>query len=90
MKHAGKLALEALEPLLRQLRANPALVERTAGSFYKKGSAYLHFHEDPAGLFADVKLNARDFERFRVSTAEEQERMATLIAENLNPHLRST
>ena len=48
------------------------LTERTPGSFYRKSSAFLHFHEDPAGLFADVKLNGSGFERFRVSTKVEQ------------------
>jgi hypothetical protein len=36
----------------------------------------LHFHEDPAGLFADVKLTGT-FERLRVSTAAEQRRLVT-------------
>jgi hypothetical protein len=55
MKHATPTALDALEPLLEQLRAIDALTERKRGVFYRRSSAFLHFHEDPAGFFADVK-----------------------------------
>lgn len=71
MKHAGPAALDALDDLLTKLRARPTLKERTRGSFYLKSSGFLHFHEDPAGLFADLKTDG-DFVRFRVSTAKER------------------
>lgn len=76
MKHAGPLALDALEPLLSSVRALPGLKERTRGVFYWKSRAFLHFHEDPAGLFADLRTGD-DFERFEVSHAPGQ---AALIA----------
>jgi hypothetical protein len=47
------------------------LKERKRGAFYRKSAGFLHFHEDPAGLFADLKVGG-DWERFRVSTPEEQ------------------
>ena len=72
MKHASAATLTKYPALLAPLRNSTALTERTPGSFYRKSSAFLHFHEDPAGLFADVKLNGKDFERFRVSTKAEQ------------------
>ena len=72
MKHAQAAALALLEPLLQQLRALPGLIERTPGSFYFKGKAYLHFHEDPAGQFADAKLAHQGFERRKVGTRAEQ------------------
>ena len=79
MKHAGQQALDELASLLAEVRLLPGLVERKPGIFYRRGQAYLHFHEDPAGLFADVKLGAEPkFERFRVSTP--QERQALLMA----------
>lgn len=56
MKHATRIALDALEPLLAQLRRIDALTERRRGVFYVRSSAFLHFHEDPAGFFADVRL----------------------------------
>jgi len=55
MRHARPDALDTLEPLLNQLRNRPALRERTRGVFYKGSRAWLHFHEDPAGLFADLR-----------------------------------
>lgn len=68
MKHAGAAALDALEPLLAQVRALPGLTERSRGVFYRKGQAFLHFHEDPKGLFADVRdESGRDFDRFDVT-----------------------
>ncbi|MGA0600752.1 hypothetical protein ACO2Q3_08610 [Caulobacter sp. KR2-114] len=67
MKHAGPAALDALEPLLARIRATGALKEKSRGVFYLKSKAFLHFHEDPAGLFADVRNPAgTDFDRFKV------------------------
>jgi hypothetical protein len=68
MKHATPAALDALEPLLADLRAMDGLVERSRGVFYRKGRAFLHFHEDPKGLFADVRdAGGSDFERIDVT-----------------------
>ena len=58
--------------MLVQLRALPDLKEKSRGTFYRKSQAFLHFHEDPAGLFADVRLGGADFTRMRVSTKAEQ------------------
>ncbi len=58
--------------MLVQLRALPDLKEKSRGTFYRKSQAFLHFHEDPAGLFADVRLDGGDFTRMRVSTKAEQ------------------
>jgi len=71
MKHATAAALDQLEPLLAQVRALGGLKERSRGTFYLKSRAFLHFHEDPKGLFADVRDAAgRDFERFDVTGEE--------------------
>jgi hypothetical protein len=68
VKHAGPTALDALEPLLEALRALPDLKERSRGVFYRKSKAFLHFHEDPKGLFADLRDAAgKDFDRFDVT-----------------------
>jgi hypothetical protein len=85
MKHAGRQTLSALEPLLQNLRQHASLVERTPGSFYRKSKAYLHFHEDPSGTYADVKLNSTDFTRVRVTTPEEQAQLLLLVAASLKP-----
>jgi len=79
MKHAGQAALDRLEPLTAQLRTLPGLVEKSRGVFYRKSKAFLHFHEDPKGLFADVRtLDGADFERLDVT--EEASRAAFLAA----------
>ncbi len=79
MKHAGDHALDELEPLLAQLRTLPRLREKKRGTFYVGAKAFLHFHEDPAGPFADLKpLLDGDYERFRVRTAAERARLVRL------------
>lgn len=72
MKHASPDTLAALQPLLERLRQVGDLVEREPGVFYRRGMAFLHFHEDPAGLFADVKLAGATFTRWPVNTADER------------------
>jgi hypothetical protein len=71
MKHAGPDALDVLEPLLAQLRGRAALKERTQGVFYRAGRAFLHFHEQDAVFYADLRTG-EDFERFPVTTAAER------------------
>jgi hypothetical protein len=71
VKHAGPAALNALEPLLARIRAAGVLKEKSRGVFYLKSRAFLHFHEDPEGLFADVRNPAgTDFDRYKVDEAE--------------------
>lgn len=83
MKHAGVQTLTALEPLLSKVRRHPGLVERTPGSFYRRSKAFLHFHEDVQGIFADIKLNGDEFTRLRVTTSEEQARLLSLMAQSV-------
>ena len=74
--------LRALEPFLISLRGLRGLVERKPGIFYVKSRTYLHFHEDPAGIFADVKLVAEKFERFPVNTKHEQDVLLKHVVKN--------
>jgi hypothetical protein len=76
MKHAGPATLEVLRELIIAIRARDGLKEPRPGVFYRKGRAWLHFHEDKAGLFADLRLS-EEWERFRISEAEER---AALLA----------
>ena len=85
MKHAGAAVLDQLEPLLDRIRACGVLREKSRGIFYLKSRAYLHFHEDPSGIYADVKLNLADFTRVRATTPQEQARLLSLIGESLGP-----
>jgi hypothetical protein len=54
MRHARDQDLDRLEDLLVQVRTLPGLVEKKRGVFYRKSRGFLHFHEDPKGMFADI------------------------------------
>ena len=73
MKHAGPASLDALEPLLAEIRPrvaiDPKIVEKKRGSFYRRGKAWLHFHEDPAGYFADPG-DPKTFEQCKLDLGE--------------------
>jgi hypothetical protein len=71
MKHAGPQALDELEPLLREVRKIEGLTEKKRGTFYYRGSGMLHFHEDPLGFFADLKVDG-EFVRLAVNTKREE------------------
>jgi hypothetical protein len=71
MKHAGPATLDRISPLLEELRARPALREMRPGVFYLKSRAFLHFHDDPSGVFADVRL-AEGFVRLPVTSRSQQ------------------
>ena len=77
MRHAGPQALTALADPLAAIRLRSGLREPRPGVFYRKSKAWLHFHEDSAGLFADLRV-AGDWQRFRVE--EPPERMALFVA----------
>jgi hypothetical protein len=82
MKHAGPQALDQLEPVLAKLRKLDGLRERKRGAFYRGSSAFLHFHEDPAGFFADLKV-ADDFVRLPVNSGAEVEKLLARAARAL-------
>lgn len=84
MKHAGEQALDVLEALLVALRPLPGMTEKKRGVFYRRSKAFLHFHEDPAGLFADLRSAAGDdFDRYDVSTQALREALVAAVAERL-------
>jgi hypothetical protein len=74
VRHADAAALDRLEAMLTQLRSMPELKEVRRGVFYRRSKAFIHFHDDPAGLYADVRLGP-DFERHRVETDGERRRV---------------
>jgi hypothetical protein len=78
VRHARPEALDQLADLLDDLRSVPELVEKSRGVFYRRSKAFLHFHEDPSGLHADVRI-AGDFERFRVETLGERQLLLGVI-----------
>jgi hypothetical protein len=75
MKHATARTLSRLEHVLVEVRHIEALRERRPGICYLKAGAFLHFREDPAGLFADLKLDGKSFARFPVDRPEQQRRL---------------
>jgi hypothetical protein len=82
MRHATPIALDALEPLLKQIRSLAPLTERKRGVFYRKSQAFLHFHEDPAGFFADVRTGPV-WSRLPATTAKERKALLALLREEL-------
>jgi hypothetical protein len=70
MKHATATALGDLAELLDQIRTREGLKEKKLGLFYRKSKSFLHFHEDPKGLFADLGAGA-NFNRYPVNTRQE-------------------
>jgi hypothetical protein len=83
VKHAGPDALAHISPLLEELRARPVLRERRPGVFELKSRAFLHFHDDPGGIFADVRL-AEGFVRLPVTSTSEQSELLERIDECLS------
>ena len=78
MKHADDTTLDALEPVLLHLRQLDGIREKKRGIFYRKSQAFLHFHDDPSGIFADVRGDT-GWLRYRVSTRAERRRFLELL-----------
>ena len=89
MKHASAETLRELEPLLAHLRRIDSLCERKPGIFYRGSSAFLHFHEDPAGLFADVKLGGKHFERMPLSSEHQRREFIAAVRERFSTRSRA-
>ena len=70
--------MDGLEPLLQRIRDLPGLVEKTRGAFYRGSRAFLHFHEDPKRLFADIRAEGDDFERIDVTDPDGADRLVSL------------
>ena len=82
MKHAGAAALDSIEPLLGRIRALEVLKEKSRGCFYFKARGFVHFHEDPAGLFADIRREdgSKFDDRLLVDAAGEAEILRRVAA----------
>ncbi|NEQ54820.1 MAG: hypothetical protein F6K11_32645 [Leptolyngbya sp. SIO3F4] len=84
MKHASEKTITALAPLLEQIRPLPGLKEKKPGIFYRKSRAFLHFHEDNDKIYADVRLQEPDFQRFPVTTQDEQSIFLKTVQESIS------
>ena len=80
MRHARDQDLDRIEGLLVQLRALPGLTEKKRGVFYRKSKSFLHFHEDPKGMFADI---SDPDERIDVTGAPGQARLMAMARARL-------
>lgn len=76
MRHAGSEALDALEGLLVEIRKLEGLKEKKRGTFYRGPSGFIHFHEDPAGLFADLRRR-EGWKKYRVNSRAERSAFMT-------------
>ena len=78
MIQAGSAALSELSGLLDEIRQREGLKEKGLGIFYRKSKAFLHFHEDPAGMFADLDSGLA-FDRFPVNSRDEWDTLLHMI-----------
>jgi hypothetical protein len=80
VKHATAATLDRLEELLGKIRETGALKEKSRGVFYLRSKAALHFHEDPAGMFADLRAG-EEWQRMPVNSGAEWARLLRRVAE---------
>ncbi len=87
MKHITPERLGELEPLLESLgdltELTPQLTQQQPGIFYYQGQGFLHFHEDGAEIYADLRLAGPDFERHRCTTESEQKNLLAMVSKAL-------
>ena len=74
--------LDRIAPLLEVLRAHPALREVRPTEFELDGREFLHFHDDPDGVVADVRL-AEGRVSMPVSSSSEQAELLDRIDHTL-------
>jgi hypothetical protein len=68
MKHASEERLREIGPLLVRLRKFAELKEKKLGVFYRKSGAFVHFHDDAAGMFGDLRTKG-GWKRLAVNSA---------------------
>jgi hypothetical protein len=85
MKHATSAALGTILQLLDQIRTREGLKEKKLGVFYWKSKSLLHFHEDPAGMFADLNIGSQ-FQRFSANSPPEWKILLAAIDRAINAY----
>jgi hypothetical protein len=78
LRHASARTLQQLSDLLDQIGRRQGLKEKKLGVFYRKSKSFLHFHEDPAGTFADLTVG-ETFDRYPVNTAKQRKELLAAI-----------
>jgi hypothetical protein len=84
MLHATETTLARYSPFITLIRAIDGLNEKRPGVFYRKSKAFLHFHEDSSGLYADLRLDVNaEFVRLHVESRVEQSALISTITSAL-------
>jgi hypothetical protein len=78
-----RTTLDRIAPLLEVLRAHPALREPRPTVFQLNDRDFLHFHDEPEGIFADVRLTS-GFVRLPVSSHLEQLELLERVEHSLS------
>ncbi len=74
MRHARDEDLDRLEDLLVVLRGVDEITEKRRGVFSRKSAAFLHFHADPTGMYADIRTTD-GWRRYPLSSAAQRRSM---------------
>ena len=74
---------QAIAPLLAVLRGYPVLEEVREAEFYLQGRDFIHFHETPDGVIADVLLS-RGRVSMPVVSSDEQAELLERIEDRLS------
>ena len=74
---------KTLLPLLSFLRSYEVLEETTEHKFLLRDKDFIHFHDDPDGLWADAKLT-KGRVRMSVATRAEQGELMDKLTEKLD------
>ena len=76
MPRADADALARIAPVLRQLRDIKGVREERPGIFYARREAFVHFHDDGGGLYADLKKSGgAGFDRYPLATPAQQRKL---------------
>jgi hypothetical protein len=80
MGRATKATLQQLDPWLDEVRGLgiDGLVEKANGAFYQRRVGILHFHEDPTGVAADVKVQG-EWQRVPIDRAAGRRKVVQLL-----------
>jgi hypothetical protein len=80
--------LHQLGPLFDLLRGHESLREARPAEFHLRGRGFLHFHEEPDGVVADVLLNTGRVRMPVTSPAQQAEFLERIgdILESLERH----
>jgi hypothetical protein len=85
MKHAGDDVFDQLADLLGEIRKQERLKEKKRGVFYLGSAAFLHFHHDPEGLFADLRVGSC-WERFPVTNKRQRKTFVSRLKAELGDY----